>query len=71
MARRQQTTDQYFRITDQVPGQVWYWASLVSILASAGLRLAGRSDLSIFVGQWPPTFILFGLFHKLLGTSQK
>jgi hypothetical protein len=67
----QQTTDQYFRITDQVPGQVWYWASLGSILASAALRLAGKNDLSLFVGQWPPTFILFGLFHKLLGSSEK
>lgn len=66
-----QPTDQYFRITDQVPGQVWYWAALGSILASAALRLAGKDSLSIFVGQWPPTFILFGLFHKLLGQEQK
>lgn len=66
-----QTTDRYFRITDQVPGQVWYWAALISILASAGLRLAGRDTASLFVGQWPPTFILFGLFHKLLGQDQK
>ena len=66
-----QSTDQYFRITDQVPGQVWYWAALISILASAGLRLAGRDTASLFVGQWPPTFILFGLFHKLLGQDEK
>jgi len=66
-----QPTDQYFRITDQVPGQVWYWAALISILASAGLRLSGKRDLSLFVGQWPPTFILFGLFHKLVGGNQK
>lgn len=66
-----QPTDQYFRVTDQVPGQVWYWAALASILASASLRLAGRNDLSLFVGQWPPTFLLFGLFHKLLGQSEK
>ncbi|MDP9380225.1 MAG: hypothetical protein M3Q29_08745 [Chloroflexota bacterium] len=66
-----QPTDQYFRITDQVPGQVWYWAAVGSILASASLRLAGKNDLSLFVGQWPPTFLLFGLFHKLLGQAQK
>ncbi len=66
-----QPTDQYFRITDQVPGQVWYWAAVGSILASASLRLAGKNDLSLFVGQWPPTFLLFGLFHKLLGQEQK
>lgn len=66
-----QPTDQYFRITDQVPGQVWYWASLASILASAGLRLAGKNDLSLFVGQWPPTFIVFALYHRLLRPSSK
>lgn len=66
-----QPTDQFFRITDQVPGQVWYWAAVGSILASASLRLAGKNDLSLFVGQWPPTFLLFGLFHKLLGQAQK
>ena len=67
----QQPTDQYFRITDQVPGQFWYWAAVGSIIASATLQLTGRTDLSLFVGQWPPTFLLFGLFHKLLGTEQK
>ncbi len=63
--------DQYFRITDQVPGVVWYWAAVASILASATLFLAGKRDWSAFVGQWPPTFLLFGMFHKLLGSGQK
>ncbi len=67
----QQPTDQYFRVTDQVPGQVWYWGAVASILISAALQLQGKRDLSLFVGQWPPTFLLFGLFHKLLGSSQK
>ncbi len=58
--------DQYFRVTDQVPEEVWYWAALGSIIASATLFVLNRRDWSIFVGQWPPTFLLFGLFHKLL-----
>jgi hypothetical protein len=58
--------DQYFRVTDQVPEEVWYWAALGSIIASAVLFVSNRRDWSIFVGQWPPTFLLFGLFHKLL-----
>ncbi len=44
---------QYFRVTDQVPEEVWYWAALGSIIASAMLFLVGRRDWSIFVGQWP------------------
>ena len=67
----QSVHDQYFRATDQVSGVVWYWAAVVSILASAILFLVGRRDWSTFVGQWPPTFLLFGLFHKLLGSGQK
>ncbi len=61
---------QYFRVTDQVPEEVWYWAALGSIIASATLFLTGKRDWSIFVGQWPPTFLLFGLFHKLLKPSR-
>jgi hypothetical protein len=62
--------DQYFRLTDQVPEEVWYWAALGSIVASATLFAIGKRDWSIFVGQWPPTFLLFGLFHKLLRPSR-
>ncbi|ACZ42931.1 conserved hypothetical protein [Thermobaculum terrenum ATCC BAA-798] len=66
-----QVTEEYFRVTDQVPGQVWYWAALASIIASATLQLTGRKDWAVFVGQWPPTFLLFGIFHKLLSEQQK
>ena len=60
---------QYFRVTDQVPEEAWYWAALGSIIVSASLFLLGKRDWSIFVGQWPPTFLLFGLFHKMLRPS--
>lgn len=62
--------DQYFRITDQVPEEAWYWAALGSIIVSATLFAFNKRDWSIFVGQWPPTFLLFGLFHKLLKPSR-
>jgi type IV secretory pathway VirB2 component (pilin) len=65
----QDAQEQYFRVTDQVPGSVWYWAAVASIIVSATLFLTGRRDWSIFVGQWPPTFLLFGLYHKLIGTG--
>ncbi len=61
--------EQYFQVTDQVPEQIWYWAALGSIIASAALFAANQKSWSIFVGQWPPTFLLFGLFHKLLRPS--
>ncbi len=66
----QDAQEQYFRVTDQVPQEVWYWAALVSIVVSASLYILGKRDWSIFVGQWPPTFLLFGLFHKILRPSK-
>lgn len=61
--------DQYFRVTDKVPAEIWYWAAVGSIIVSAALFIGRERDWSIFVGQWPPTFLLFGLFHKILRPS--
>jgi hypothetical protein len=58
--------EQYFRVTDAIPEEVWYWSAISSILASAALFASNRLDWSLFVGQWPSTFLLFGLFHKLV-----
>ena len=63
--------NEYFQITNSVPEQAWYWAAVGSIVASAGLKLMNRNDLSIFVGQWPPTFLLFGIYHRLVRPGNK
>lgn len=62
---------QFFRITDNVPEETWYWAALGSIGVSAILKLAKKDNLSIFVGQWPPTFLLFGLYYRLTSIGNK
>ena len=69
MSDETQTT--YFQFTDQVPEQVWYWAAIGSILVSALLKLMGKDNWSIFVGQWPPTFLILGVFHKLVRPSAR
>lgn len=61
---------QYFNVADKVPEQTWYWASLGSILSSMVLFFARKREMSIFVGQWAPTFLLMGLFHKILKPSR-
>ena len=68
--KAQDAQNQYFRVTDQVPEEVWYWAALGSIIISASLFVINKRDWSIFVGQWPPTFLLFGIFHKVLRPSR-
>ena len=66
-AEAQQT---FFRITDNVPEEAWYRAALASIGISALLKLANKDNWAIFVGQWPPTFLLFGLYHRLIHPSR-
>jgi hypothetical protein len=34
----------YFRVTDQIPEEVWYWAALGSIMVSASLFVMGKRD---------------------------
>ncbi len=61
----------FFRVTDNVPEEAWYWAALGSIAISATLKLSGKDSWAVFVGQWPPTFLLFGLYHRLIHPSTK
>jgi hypothetical protein len=65
-APRKAAEQTYFRATDGVPEATWYWLALGSIAVSAALKLGDRDHWALFVGQWPPTFLLFGLFHRLL-----
>ncbi len=55
-----------FQIVDQIPGQVWYILGIASIIASAVFQLMGKKNWADFVGKWPPTLLLLGLYHKLL-----
>jgi hypothetical protein len=63
--------DSYFRMMEKVPTQVYLSMALGAIGLSALLRLAGKKEAALFVGQWPPTFILFALVHKLLRPSEE
>ena len=60
----------YFAITDQVPEEVWYWAAMGSIGISAVLKLMQKDNWALFVGQWPPTFLILAVFHKVLRPSK-
>jgi hypothetical protein len=68
-ATAQAKKDQYLRLMEKVPTQVYLGLALGSLLTSAGLRLAGKKEAALFVGQWPPTLLLLALVHKLLQPS--
>lgn len=66
-----ETTPTYLHMMEAVPTQVYLGAALGSIALSALLRLVGKKDAAVFVGQWPPTFILFALAFKVLYPSHE
>jgi len=58
--------DTYLKLMEAVPTQAYLGAAVGSIALSAILRMLGKKDAAVFVGQWPPTFILFALAYKIL-----
>ena len=70
-SRSESAQRKFFRITDNIPEETWYWLALGSIGISASLKLLNRDHWALFVRQWPPTFILFGLYHRLIRPSSK
>ncbi len=52
--------------TAKLPSDLFLWAALGSIAVSLTLQIMGRKKESVFVGQWPPTFLLLGLYNKIV-----
>jgi hypothetical protein len=52
--------------TAKLPSDLFLWAAVGSIAISLGFKLAGKDDKALFVGQWPSTFLLLGLYNKLV-----
>ncbi len=52
--------------TAKLPSDLFLWAALGSIAISLGFKLAGKDDKALFVGQWPASFLLLGLYNKLV-----
>jgi len=52
--------------TAQMPSDVFLWAAAGSIVGSLALKISGRDHDALFVGQWAPTFLILGLYNKLV-----
>src|SRR5687767_13412903 len=52
--------------TAKLPSDTFLWAALGSIGASAVLRIMGKKDASLFVGDWVAPFLLFGVYNKIV-----
>jgi hypothetical protein len=52
--------------TAKLPSDTFLWLAIGSMIVSATMQLAGKKHASVFVGQWAPSFLLFGVYNKLV-----
>jgi hypothetical protein len=52
--------------TSKLPSDTFLWLAVGAMTASATLQLLGNRHVSLFVGQWAPTLLIFGLYNKLV-----
>lgn len=52
--------------TAKLPSDAFLWMAVGAMTASATLQMMGNRHVSLFVGQWAPTFLIFGLYNKLV-----
>ncbi|MDB5289799.1 MAG: hypothetical protein JWL69_1040 [Phycisphaerales bacterium] len=52
--------------TAKLPSDTFLWLAGGSIVTSLVLKILRKDEASIFVGQWAPTFLILGLYNKLV-----
>ncbi len=64
--------------TAKLPSDTFLWAAIGAMAASAVIQLlapkrpalwgssAVKGPLSLFIGQWAPTLLLFGIYNKIV-----
>jgi hypothetical protein len=64
--REGELTQRLERQTARIPSTVYMGAAFVSMGLSLALKLAGRDEGALFVGQWAAPFLLMGVYNKLV-----
>jgi len=52
--------------TAKLPSDIFLWAACGSIVGSLTYQIMGEEKKAMFVGQWAPTFLILGLYNKLV-----
>jgi len=52
--------------TARLPSDLFLWAACGSIAASLLMKSSGRDHMALFIGQWAPTFLLLGIYNKIV-----
>jgi hypothetical protein len=52
--------------TAKIPSDWFLWTAVACMGVSLTLKLMGRNSNSLFIGQWPAAFLLFGIYNKIV-----
>ncbi len=52
--------------TSKAPSSVFLGLAIGSIAASLILKIMGKDDWALFVGQWPAPFLIMGNYNKMV-----
>lgn len=52
--------------TAKLPSDIFLWVAIASMGGSMALHLLNKKEESLFVGQWAPTLLIFGLYNKIV-----
>ncbi|MDX5418392.1 MAG: hypothetical protein LPK14_03585 [Hymenobacteraceae bacterium] len=52
--------------TAKLPSDTYLWAALGSMAISATLKVLKKDEEALFVGQWAPSFLLLGVYNKIV-----
>ena len=68
MKNEDAVTTRVEEMTKRIPSIGFLELSIGAMALSAGLMIAGRKNWANFVGQWAPTFLVLGVYNKLVKT---
>ena len=52
--------------TAKLPSSGFLAAAVGSMAVSAILRLAGKKEMALFIGEWVPTILILGVYNKMV-----
>ncbi len=52
--------------TSKLPSSSFLGMAIGSMAASAILKILRRDEWALFVGQWAPTFLILGMYNKMV-----
>lgn len=55
--------------TAKVPSLIYLSAAVASMVGSLTLKLMGKRNTALFIGQWAAPFLIMGLYNKIVKTE--